>query len=286
MNETIKRIKHLIKKLLGENGFAKIERQIRAVYLFFVRLPQWLVSLFTRCNIPLTPNENQLIQLKDSHAGERCFIIGSGPSLTFSDLMRLNGEQTFVSNSFYRCLSQVDFRPKYYCITDINAIYDEDDSVVREKLDIFERVPCEIKFFSKDLLRIGGIKTLSRVVWFRQKSYLVVGKSRKMMYDMRRCITSNYTVTHAMILIAAYMGFREIYLLGIDNNYKKDGSYFIQNYNNPDKVYPEFQKDKVTELYEYTEEFTKQIGVKVYNATRGGCLEAFKRVDFDEIAGI
>ena len=37
--------------------------------------------------------------------------------------------------------------------------------------------------------------------------------------------------------------------------------------------------------YEYAEKFSHENGFRIYNATRGGFLEKFERVDLDEIIG-
>ena len=35
--------------------------------------------------------------------------------------------------------------------------------------------------------------------------------------------------------------------------------------------------------FEFAEEYSKEHGFRIYNATRGGALEAFERVDFDSL---
>ena len=35
--------------------------------------------------------------------------------------------------------------------------------------------------------------------------------------------------------------------------------------------------------YEAAEEFSRELGFRIYNATRGGKLEVFERVDFDSL---
>ena len=35
--------------------------------------------------------------------------------------------------------------------------------------------------------------------------------------------------------------------------------------------------------YEYAEKFSREHGFRIYNATRGGFLEKFERVDLDEV---
>jgi len=49
------------------------------------------------------------------HAGERCFVVGSGPSIARMDLSWLKDEITICVNQSYKAL---DFDPTYVCIGD------------------------------------------------------------------------------------------------------------------------------------------------------------------------
>jgi hypothetical protein len=58
------------------------------------------------------------MRLRGSAAGERCFVIGNGPSLTTSDLDLLRGELAIASNGIFLAYSQTEFRPTYYLVED------------------------------------------------------------------------------------------------------------------------------------------------------------------------
>ena len=62
----------------------------------------------------------ELRRFKNSHLGERCFIVGNGPSLKIEDLEKLyvNGEITFAFNMIYKIFDQTLWRPTYYGISD------------------------------------------------------------------------------------------------------------------------------------------------------------------------
>src|SRR5512146_2496007 len=53
----------------------------------------------------------KLSALKDSHRGERCFLIGNGPSLRSTDLSRLRGEFTFGFNRIFLAAAELGFTP-------------------------------------------------------------------------------------------------------------------------------------------------------------------------------
>ena len=76
------------------------------------------------------------------------------------------------------------------------------------------------------------------------------------------------------------MGFEKIYLLGVDhsaNSYAAAlGTVNMENLNLA-------QTDKATLAYMVAAEHAKNNNYRIYNATRGGYLEVFDRIDFDKL---
>jgi len=94
------------------------------------------------------------------------------------------------------------------------------------------------------------------------------------------------------------MGIREIYLIGVDMDYKVpkghesgSGTYIANtnaNHFHPDYLKPgDIARNPNEQLqllaYEVAKKKTGKLGCRVYNATRGGKLEVFPRVDFDSL---
>ena len=51
----------------------------------------------------------RLAALRDRHRGERCFILGNGPSLKRTDLSKLRNETTFGLNRIYLAFPEMGF---------------------------------------------------------------------------------------------------------------------------------------------------------------------------------
>ncbi|MDD6071560.1 MAG: hypothetical protein PUC12_12240, partial [Clostridiales bacterium] len=64
------------------------------------------------------------------HKGERCFIVGTGPSLQLSDVDRLKDEYTFGVNSCLTMYDKTDWRATYYGIVDSHTV-----EIMGEKLN-------------------------------------------------------------------------------------------------------------------------------------------------------
>ena len=96
-------------------------------------------------------------------------------------------------------------------------------------------------------------------------------------------VYEGYTVAFVALQMAAYLGFEEIYLVGVDCNYSKDqarqhfvnSGYYATNYATIG--------NEMIFAYGEAKKALDARGIKVYNATRGGMLEIFPRVDLDEV---
>ena len=66
--------------------------------------------------------EKEIRGYRDAYQGQRCFIIGNGPSLRVADLDRLKGEFSIASNSIYRLFGDTAWRPTMYTAHDFLEI--------------------------------------------------------------------------------------------------------------------------------------------------------------------
>ena len=236
-----------------------------------------------------SPDHYYLQTLKGIHGGERCFIIGNGPSLRAADLDMLQGEVTFATNRIFKIFDQTNWRPTYYLSVDGIVLKDIQDELLSYDLGhmfIAERF-CSLKATSNVLTRI-----------YRDMTFDVEKDLYKniMMYiseDVSNHFCEGLTVTFDAVQLAIYMGFKEIYLLGVDHNYSRvyeasgkvriDSS--VQDYFDNKKYDNTYPANLIATQYAYTiaREYCDAHGIKICNATRGGKLEVFERVDFDSL---
>ena len=108
--------------------------------------------------------------------------------------------------------------------------------------------------------------------------------------DVCQKIFGGATVVYTCIQLAVYFGFKEIYLLGVDCNYVQGSrnNHFMPDQEKDMVNYKyeenEVEKDMVT-CYKIAKNYADSHGIKIYNATRGGMLEVFERVNFDALFG-
>jgi hypothetical protein len=216
--------------------------------------------------------------------GKRCFIVGNGPSLTSDDLNLLKAEDCFASNSIFNMFVQTEWRPKYYVLVDRYACISVSDIIDSGLEYIFlGSYRCRFNSESRYLLNYNNVKCI--------RSHQTIIKSRfKFSYDIMKCAFLTNTVSYIIMQIAVYMGYSEIYLLGFDHNYGfevNEKGNIVKN-NNRSHFYSDNNKvvadiEGMTLSYNKMKEVAEKKGIKVYNATRGGKLEVFERIDFDSL---
>jgi len=114
--------------------------------------------------------------------------------------------------------------------------------------------------------------------------------------DLSQGIVAGNQVTYVMLQLLIYMGVKEIYLLGVDFNYsfpngsnekeitcKGEINHFHKDYFSKGELWTNPDLENSIRDFEAAQEVANIKGVKIYNATRGGCLEFFPRVSFDQI---
>jgi hypothetical protein len=223
----------------------------------------------------------KLKQFKNIHKGKRCFIIGNGPSLKIEDLEKLKNEYTFAANKIFVAFEDTDWRPTYYCIQDFKMITSEFESI-KQKVD------AHVKFIAGNTLIKNNIH-LNDWIYFYLDISRFYPQYPNFAEDISECIFEGFTVTYANIQLAVYMGFKEIYLLGVDHNYfmnSESKNHFSDKYMGNKKMGKEYNLPHLeysTLAYEAAREYAEHNAIKIYNATRGGKLEVFERVNFDTI---
>lgn len=159
------------------------------------------------------------IQFKNIHKGERCFILGNGPSLKEVDFSLLKKEYVFTVNQLARRADYCELSANYHLWSDFNFF---DESNVTEELVLCmkavntsgNRVQCFFPADVKNFLDEHGISKEVDCNYFKLRTNFYEGFNEKI--DFTKFTPCLSTVVHYAILLAVYMGFSEIYLLGVD----------------------------------------------------------------------
>ena len=241
--------------------------------------------LFKFCGNP-QKNLERINSIKNMYRGRRAFIVCNGPSLRSADLdkIALNGDISIASNKIDKIFVQTKWRPTLYTITD--EIYQF------SLLSTINRIPAKYKFLRKTSY-IKTIKARGNCIFLDTDGDVKYLESPLLVSDISGKVPSIATVTYVMFEILLHLGISEIYIIGCDNSYAmevtKDGkrisnntqSYFAGSDNKDMQIAAQTWQMNIA--YDYMRKYADLNCIKVFNATRGGHLEAFEKIDFDTL---
>lgn len=253
---TIKRERELLKR---KNKFKKID-----FFDFSNRL-----SIYHNKNLE---------KFRDIHKGNRIFIIATGPSLKLEDLeiLRKYHEICMGMNQIYCIFSKIRWRPDYYVIQDRTAIKSFKEAI--KNLDVKNKFVADVvRDFWDDEREQCGI--------YRYHCHFsgYYPDFPDFSDDFSKRVYEGCTVTYACIQIAVYMGANEIYLLGVDFDYTNQKKHFSDDYYFSKNISTSYDYENTYRAYLAAKKYADTHGIKIYNATRGGKLDVFDRVEFDAI---
>lgn len=244
----------------------------------------------TQYNLALTSNERKLLKFKNLYANQkaRAFIIGNGPSLARMDLSQLKDEITIGCNGIFLLFDQSDFRPTFYTV--------EDRLVAEDRASIINSLTGMTKIFPEDL----------SYCLKKDEETIYVNFIRQ--YPDFPRFSENFgtkvywggTVTMLNLQLAYYLGIRDVYLIGVDHNYQphtdqdqKMGNVITSSADDVNHFHPDYfgkgyrwhdpKVDRMEQAYREAKHFFESHGGKIYNATMGGNLEVFPRINYRQL---
>lgn len=242
---------------------------------------------------------SRLEKLRGANAGQRCFIMGNGPSLNQMNLDLFENEIVWGSNRCYLLFDRIQWRPAFYVAVDKRVVPDN-----AEEINALGRQLPDTLFFYPVSFRYNRILTSTpNVYWYNE----VPSREDNLPYSMFSVDPVNVvytarTVTAAMLQLAVYLGFDPIYLIGCDTSYSipetvqyengdanllistdVDLNHFDPSYFGRDKKWHDPHVDRMIFSYEQAKKVCDEKRVRVLNATVGGNLEIFPRVNYLEL---
>jgi hypothetical protein len=232
--------------------------------------------------------------LHNQFAGQRCFILGNGPSLNRHDLKLLANEQSFGVNGIFYKTREMGYRPTFYVV--------EDSHVIDDNLEAIRAYDTPYQFFlSMYRDKIPAKENcyfLDADLGFYRSNHPFGGTPR-FSRDISECVFAGQSVTYINMQIAYYLGFTEIYLIGMDFTYQKPESLIVSGKtwqsteDDPNHFHPDYfgkgkrwhdpQIEKVALNYENAKRVFERNGRRIMNATIGGQLEVFERVAYNSL---
>lgn len=248
------------------------------------------------------------VELKDKHKGGRCFMLGSGPSIKDENLKPLKNEIVFALNNFY---VHDDFPEimstnieKYYMTAPTHP-----PQTAKEWINWFadmeKNMPINANMIfgiSNHINNINNILEQNHFFKNHQKYWYYAGINIDDYYqysprdiDIVRMTWMADTVSIYAIIFAIYMGFSEIYLLGMDHDYICNNESNCRFYKNG--IHQKNESNRITKgssrtkkeslgiykVFSQYELLLKNSNTKIYNTSRNSLLDVFNYVTFNDV---
>jgi hypothetical protein len=223
----------------------------------------------------------RLKRLQNMHRGQRCFIIGNGPSLNKMDLSPLKDEITFGLNRIYLLFPKWGFSTTYYVA--VNNLVIKQFGYDIEKLDMIKF----ISWYSRQ-----WINFTDDMIFIRDPYDGTMQFSK----DPTNKIWEGATVTYVAMQLAYYLGFKQVILIGVDHNFSTKGEphkeiisdgpdkdHFSSNYFNEGIRWQLPDLEMSENAYSLAKDYYFNDNREILDATIDGKLKIFPKIKFSEI---
>ena len=188
---------------------------------------------------------------RNLHRGKRLFILASGTSLNHLDLAPLSRRLVMGLNR-----SALLFPDTHYHCTMDQRLFDEHEPALR-------RTRCLFALAGRPFgvpLRLLGATSFS--------------------WDLEAGIYSGYTVSYFALQLAVYMGFTQVFYLGLDLKHSgSDTHFFGRDFHSRDHEQTEFPR--MRQMLSYGAQALESRGVQVFNCSPVSTLECFPKVSYE-----
>lgn len=239
--------------------------------------------------------------LKNRHGGTRFFILCNGPSVKKQNIRPLKDELVISVSSGYLHPDYADIAPRYHCVPQITYGLLTRKDVIAWFCEMHSRLGKATLILSateESLVREEGLFP-GRDVHYVHLKGLFSDLPPGMIPDLTAPIPAVQSVPILALMLAMYMGGDKLYLLGTDHDHFRSGEYkysyeptllkgkdiFVDE---KDQLrggwFAEFSALTVLwSQYRSVREIAHANGIEIFNATHGGELDEFPRVELDEI---
>ena len=235
--------------------------------------------------IPIKSTDLRLRLLRDVHRGETCFVLGSGPSLSFSDMDLLKDRWVIGVNKIYLAYPHTRLRPSYHVVAD--------KRIAGEVAPYMQEIECP-KFVeewaSEPLSAIPGLLVL------RPHPERAIKFSNNLLSGT----VGGATVLFTALQVAYYLGFSRVVLLGLDFSYaglvptgeispsgevlvtSSIANHFVKDYSSANRVAsaPRYEEQRAAFAAAY--DAYNKAGRILVNASRQTALDVIPRARLED----
>jgi hypothetical protein len=238
--------------------------------------------------------------LKNGAAGRRCFILGNGPSAIELDLEQLAGEVVLSVSNGYLHRGFKTFTPAFHCVPQITYGLMTPEDVVSWFTEMHESIGDAELFLSTTEAHLVRKHQLfrGRVVRYMHLVRDFDELKKNEIIDIAQPVPRVESVPIMALMIAMYLGFNEIVLLGVDHDHfltsKYQYAFGLTVQQGRDHTtdglggvtlsrHDDFQSlARLWRQYRCLSKIASAQGISIFNSTPGGALDEFERVPLED----
>jgi hypothetical protein len=218
-----------------------------------------------------------LLDWKDRFRGQRCFVLGTAPSLAEHDLTKLDGEWFFTVNRGYRAralgLPDIPF----------HVIADADRSWPKARPGL-EAQPIGT-YFVRDTVAARPDFHLDRARTVIVPTYRGGLRKRGFRRNLWLGLGNDTSVIVFAAQLAYWMGFSEVYVTGVELDYAQEQTYFFAPGQTETNVTTRPSAAMYAEDFRILREGYGRAGRRLVNLGSKGDLMGLPRADYDRVLG-
>lgn len=266
-------MKQLLKTVLPEPAV----QSLRNAYDGIKRIPE---DIHAAIDPVRRESIKRIRRYKNKFAGERCFVIGNGPSLRKTNLSKLEDEFTFGMNRIFLMFPELGFPTSF--LVSVN------DLVIEQSVSDFQKL---------DIPRFVSYRALE---WLQPEENLhflyTTYTGPKFSKNAVGRLWEGATVTYTCLQLAFYFGFSEVVLIGVDHSFATQGKpnmTIISQGDDENHFHPKYfgkgfrwqlpDLDTSEISYAMARKAFEDDGRKIIDATIGGKLTVFPKVKYEDL---
>ncbi len=267
-----------------------------SIYFYLRKYRQMIRSFFKYSSKDFKKN----IELKNKHTGQRCFILGTGPSIAKQDLTLLKDEVVIGVSGLFNHKDIDIIQPDYYVLAPVFSYhlkYNKKETYIHwlQSMDkvLSDTVIMILHIGDKEYIDTHNIFSNKKIYW---NNYSLWDGANINKIELSN-LPDIYSVSETALSVGLYLGFEKIYMLGFDHDWfdglhvyfdtEKYNKYFEISGEESAKKFgfdAEFQMRRHAYIFS---KYKKLYNFKnnIYNANRNlkSYVDTFPKVKFEEL---
>lgn len=161
--------------------------------------------------------QSKIAALYNKHKGQRCFIVANGPGLAKIDMSLLKNEITIGCNGIYKNFDKWGFALNYLVFEDIEQFEIRAKDLKHVKGPV--KMAAIFNAYALDSRKDFLFFNVPRNMVMNYPSYYWSDLYPQFSKDFASVVHLGSTITYIMLQLAYFLGFKEVYIVGLDHNY-------------------------------------------------------------------